>query len=202
MAAWIEPASAWPGRLLEYATFQAPVADAVSRATPLVEAAGADPSFASFGALLFGNLEGCIGSTSAGAILVGGLALLAMRVINWRTVVATLGTFAALAAVLHAAAPGTFGPAEGMPAWPLWQLLAGGLFFGAFFMATDPVSGPITNGGKWVYGAIIGGVTLLIRGLAGFPEGVMFAILLGNVAAPILDDIAVRVRLRRLAHEH
>ena len=84
---------------------------------------------------------------------------------------------------------------------PLFQVLSGGLLFGAFFMATDPVSSPITNGGKWIYGTIIGVVTLLIRNLTGYVEGVMFAILLGNIAAPVLDEIIVKIRLRKLEDE-
>lgn len=73
--------------------------------------------------------------------------------------------------------------------------------FGAFFMATDPVTSPITNGGKWAYAIIIGVATLLMRNLTGYVEGVMFAILLGNIAAPVLDEVAFRLRLRRLKDE-
>ena len=68
-------------------------------------------------------------------------------------------------------------------------------------MATDPVSSPITGGGKWVYGAIIGVTTVLIRNFTGYVEGVMFAILLGNIVAPILDEAVIGVRIRRLANE-
>ena len=82
-----------------------------------------------------------------------------------------------------------------------WHLLAGGLLFGAFFMATDPVTSPITNVGKWGYGVIIGISTLLIRHLTGYVEGVMFAILLGNIAAPVLDEMVFRYRLNRLQYE-
>ncbi len=80
-------------------------------------------------------------------------------------------------------------------------MCAGGLLFGTFFMATDPVTCPMTNGGKWVYGMIIGAVTLLIRNLTGYVEGMMFAILLGNIAAPILDEIVISFRIKRLQHE-
>ena len=83
----------------------------------------------------------------------------------------------------------------------MWQLMAGGLLFGAFFMATDPVSSPISNGGKWAYGILIGGLTLVIRGLTGFVEGAMFAILMGNIAAPLLDEVVKRHRIRRLERE-
>ena len=90
--------------------------------------------------------------------------------------------------------PGIFGPV-------MWHLFAGGLLFGAFFMATDPVTGPTTNTGKWFYGIIIGSVIVLIRNFTGYVEGVTFAILLGNIVAPILDEIVIAVRIRRLKSE-
>ena len=106
----------------------------------------------------------------------------------------TLGSFVILGAILHHVQPNVFGPV-------VWHLFAGGLLFGAFFMATDPVTSPITNGGKWAYGALIGIATVLIRNLTGYVEGVMFAILLGNIFAPILDEVAMKIRLRRLVSE-
>ena len=68
-------------------------------------------------------------------------------------------------------------------------------------MATDPVTSPITNAGKWMYGIIIGVVTMLIRNFTGYVEGVMFAILLGNIMAPILDEIVFKIRIGRLKSE-
>ncbi|MBC8217729.1 MAG: RnfABCDGE type electron transport complex subunit D, partial [Planctomycetes bacterium] len=68
-------------------------------------------------------------------------------------------------------------------------------------MATDPVTSPTTNVGKWLYGIIIGSVTVLIRSFTGYVEGVTFAILLGNIVAPILDEIIIAVRIRRLRSE-
>ncbi len=76
-----------------------------------------------------------------------------------------------------------------------------GFYFGVFFMATDPVTSPITNAGKWFYGTLIGVVTILIRNFTGYVEGVMFAILLGNIVAPILDEIVFAIRIRRLRDE-
>jgi len=69
------------------------------------------------------------------------------------------------------------------------------------FMATDPVTSPMTNGGKVAYGILIGAIVLLIRNLTGYVEGVTFAILLGNIVAPTIDAVVVRLRIRRLAHE-
>jgi Na+-translocating ferredoxin:NAD+ oxidoreductase RnfD subunit len=99
-----------------------------------------------------------------------------------------------LSAIFHQVQPDKFAPA-------LWHLFAGGLLFGVFYMATDPVTSPLTNGGKWVYGITIGVVTVLIRNFTGYVEGVMFAILLGNIAAPIFDEIVFSLRLRRLRNE-
>ena len=75
------------------------------------------------------------------------------------------------------------------------------MLFGVFFMATDPVTSPVTNIGKWMYGIAIGVITILIRNFTGYVEGVTFAILLGNICAPILDEIVVGIRIRRLRNE-
>jgi len=83
----------------------------------------------------------------------------------------------------------------------MMHMCAGGLMFGAFFMVTDPVSSPITNCGKWVYGIFIGIIVMLIRNFTGYVEGMLFAILLGNIIAPLLDEIVFNVRIRRLASE-
>ncbi len=181
---WIEPGRGLTGRLLQYVS----AADAVTAPTPL--AAAKQGTLAAPLDLFLGRVTGSMGETSALAVLIGGLFLLAVGVANWRTVVGVLGSFALLGAVLHRAAPGTFAPVG-------WHLLAGGLLFGAFFMATDPVTSPATGGGKWAFGILIGVVTLLIRNLTGWVEGMMFAILLGNICAPILDEMALRFRFGR-----
>ncbi len=189
-ANWIKPGEGFAGRLLQYV--DASHVDAISSVTPLVSAK--QGALASLPDLFFGHVSGSVGETSALAILAGGLFLVLTRVANWRTVAGVLGPFALLGGVLHYAQPEMFGPAG-------WHLLAGGLLFGAFFMATDPVTSPITDSGKWAYGAIIGVSTLLIRNLTGYVEGVMFAILLGNIAAPVLDEVVFRFRVRRLRYE-
>jgi len=182
---WVAPVAAWPGRLGQYAV------DSVSGATPL--AAGAY-SWQSIANMFFGNVTGCVGETSALAVIAGGIFLCITRVANWRTVAAVLGSFTILTAVLHEALPNVVGPAH-------WQLVGGGLMLGVFFMATDPITSPVTSGGKWACGCLVGILTVLIRGFAGTAEGIMYAILLGNIAAPILDEVAIRWRIRRLRHE-
>ena len=189
-ANWLEPGSGPTGRLFEYAGASA--VDSVSSATPLAMAKQGE--FTELWKMFLGNISGSAGETSAIAIIVGGVFLLLTRVASWRTVASILGSFVLLAGALGYAQPGTFGPV-------LWHLCAGGLLFGAFFMATDPVTSPITNTGKWFYGIIIGSVTVLIRNFTGYVEGVTFAILLGNIVAPILDEIVIGVRIRRLRSE-
>ena len=212
MGAWIEPKAAWPGRLLEYAVAPesyagaadaaadtaASAVDAVTMATPLVEGKAALEAPETFyeqaepvANLVWGNVAGCIGETSAVAILLGAAFLLLVGVVPWRTVAGSLAGFLVLGAALHAAAPATFGPVG-------WHLFAGGFLFGTVYMATDPVSSPITKPAKMVYGLLIGVLVVLIRNLTGYVEGVTFAILLGNIAAPTLDEIVVRWRTRRL----
>jgi Na(+)-translocating NADH:ubiquinone oxidoreductase B subunit len=194
-ASWVEPSHELIGGLMTWIT---PSLDAVSGATPLALANRGE--MGSIAHMLLGSVSGSAGETSAILIILGGIFLLFTRVASWRTVVSILGSFVILtgALILGGAAtyplPGLFGPI-------MWHLFAGGLLFGAFYMATDPVTGPTTNAGKWFYGIIIGSTTVLIRNFTGYVEGVTFAILLGNIVAPILDVIVVGIRIRRLKNE-
>lgn len=183
---WLKPGAGRLGRLAEFATARTP--GAATSATPLILAKHGE--LTAIHNLIIGNVAGSAGETSAAAVVLGGLFLVLTGVAAWQTVAGCLGTFLIVGGVLHAAAPGTFGPI-------LWHLCAGGLLFGAFFMATDPVSSPATRAGRWAYGALIGLVTLLIRNLTGYVEGVMFAVLLGNICAPMIDEIVVRMHHRR-----
>jgi Na+-transporting NADH:ubiquinone oxidoreductase subunit B/electron transport complex protein RnfD len=187
---WITAGHGFGGRMLQYIT--ASNIDAVSQATPLVLAK--QGTLTDLPHMFFGNISGSIGETSAIAIILGGVFLLFSRVANWRTVVGIVGSAAVVAGIFNYSDPERFAPA-------LWHLCAGGLLFGAFFMATDPVTSPVTNAGKWAYGVMIGVVTLLIRNFTGYVEGVMFAILLGNIVAPIFDEIVVKFRLMGLRDE-
>lgn len=186
---WIEPVAEFPGRLMQYVSTT--TADAISSATPL---GGNAAECASLMSLLFGNVAGSAGETSALAIIAGGILLVIMRVASWRIVFGVLASFMAMETIFYLAMDRAIAP-------PLWQLLAGGILFGAFFMATDPVTSPATSMGKWIYAVIIGVSTALIRHLTGYVEGVMFAILLGNIAAPLIDAAVVNLRLRRIASE-
>ncbi|MEE8440381.1 MAG: RnfABCDGE type electron transport complex subunit D [Spirochaetia bacterium] len=184
---WIEPGSGIWGKLTEGLNV-----DSVSSATPLVLAKAGE--FTDNLDLFFGRVLGSAGETSALMIIVGGLFLVMVGIASWRTVLSVLVSFAGFTAILHAVMPDRVGPV-------LFNLLSGGILFGTFFMATDPVSGPITRQARWAYGMIIGVVAVLIRSFSGFVEGVMFAILLGNTFAPLLDEVVIRANSRRLARE-
>ena len=186
--AWIEPGGGLFGRLGQYATSSV---DAVSQATPLYKAAAETPQFEPISNLFFGNILGCGGETSALALILGGVLLLLFGVASWRTIVSTLIAFGVMTAVL----------VEGDMHMVLFHYLAGGLLLGTFFMATDPVSSPMTNGGKFVYGALIGIATALIRLKTPLFEGMMFAILTGNMFAPIIDEVFIALHVRGLRNE-
>jgi len=187
---WVVPGHGVTGRLLQYVT-SADI-EALTSATPLVHAK--QGLFGDVSHLILGSVPGSIGETSGLMILCGGIFLLLTKVANWRTVVSVLASAMILESILHHSSPERY-------ASPMWHLFAGGLLLGAFFMATDPVSSPSTSGGKWIYGIFIGVITILIRNFSGYVEGMMFAILLGNIAAPIIDEMVFSVRLRVLKHE-
>ena len=189
-ASWVKPGHGITGRLLEY--ISSSNVEAMTTATPLIEAG--KHGLEDMSHLVLGSVAGCIGETSSLMIICGGIFLVLTKVSNFRSVVGILVSAAAFQAILHGVNPEQFAPA-------LWHLFAGGLLFGAFFMATDPVSSPSTNEGKWIYGILIGSIVVLIRNFSGYVEGVMFAILLGNIVAPIIDEMVFNIRLRMLRNE-
>lgn len=123
---------------------------------------------------------GSIGETSALALLIGGIFLLARHTITWQIPFSYIATVLLLAAIFNAIDPQQFTP-------PMFHLLAGGLILCAFFMATDPVSSPVTPMGQIVFGVGCGVLTWSIRSFGGYPEGAMFAVLLMNCAVPLID---------------
>ena len=170
------------------ARWQKPFADAVTAATPLglfKSGRQLTPLFD----LLLGQVGGSMGELFRLGIIAGGLFLIITRVANWRVPLAYLGSVALFSWIGNLAAPRTFAP-------PQFQLLAGGLLFGAFFMATDPVSSPSTKAGKYIFALACGIVTLLIRNFSGFNEGVMFSILFMNAFSPLLDTLVLNAKYR------
>ena len=134
----------------------------------------ADPS------LTLGFVRGSLGETSALLLLLGGLFLLAKRIISWHIPASMLGTVALLAALFHFLDPEHYPDAE-------FHLLSGGMMLGAFFIATDMVTSPSTRAGQLVFGAGCGALAYIIRTWGGYPEGVAFAVLLMNAATPLID---------------
>ncbi len=153
--------------------------DAVSSATPLA-LAKFQSEFTPVTSLLTGNVGGSLGETSAGVLLLVGIVLALRRTFDWRIPAAILLSVAICSGVLHLVNPASH------PS-PWFALTAGGLLFGTVFMATDPVTSPVAPRAAWVYGAGIGFLVVLIRAFGGLAEGVMYAILLMNAAAPLLE---------------
>ncbi|TWU55154.1 NADH:ubiquinone reductase (Na(+)-transporting) subunit B [Rubripirellula reticaptiva] len=142
-----------------------------------------------------GNIQGCFGETSALLCLVGAVILIASGVGSWKIMAAVVGGVVATSWLMMGVNSGT-NAMFSIP--PQWHLVIGGLAFGLVFMATDPVSASMTNTGKWVYGALIGFMTVLIRVVnPAYPEGIMLAILFGNVFAPLIDYFVVQLNVRR-----
>jgi Na+-translocating ferredoxin:NAD+ oxidoreductase subunit D len=132
--------------------------------------------------LFFGSIGGVVGETSAILLLLGGAFLLWKRVITWHIPVAYMGTVAGLAFIYYLI--------SGVPnvhIAVLFHLLSGGLILGAFFMATDMVTSPVTNKGMIIFGAGCGLITFIIRIWGGYPEGVSYSILLMNAVTPLID---------------
>ncbi len=178
---WVEPYGGFPGGFARWVK----CGDAVSSASPLIDFKSGAP--ACLTDMFIGSTSGSLGETSAIIIIVCGIFLVLTRVANWRLPLATIASAMALAAVMHGIDPERF-------ASPLYHLAGGGLLFGAFYMVTDPVSCPFTSVGKWIYGIAIGAVTIVIRNLSGYPEGMMFAILMMNMFAAVIDDAVLAVR--------
>jgi len=136
--------------------------------------------YSSYGALFTGRIGGCIGETSAILLLFGAAFLLYKRIIGWKIPFSYIGTVALLTWI--------FGGTDGLLSGnPLFHVLSGGLLLGAFYMATDMVTSPVTVKGRILFGIGCGVLTVLIRLKGGYPEGVSYAILLMNLTVPLLD---------------
>ena len=175
--------------------------DGYSKATPLgmVPADGIAALTGSMTKMqaFLGTIPGSMGETSVLACLIGAAVLIGSGIGSWRIMLSMTIATVGLGALLHMVDSTT----NSMFAMdPMWHLLLGGYAFGCVFMATDPVSASFTNLGKWLYGGLIGVMTILIRVVnPAFPEGVMLAILFGNVFAPVFDYLVVQANVRRRA---
>ena len=133
-----------------------------------------------------GNVAGCLGETSALALLVGGVYLLIRKTISIHIPAAVLLTTLLFSSIVYAMNPET-------SITPLSHLCNGGLLLCAFFIATDPVTAPLTKRGMWIFGAGVGALIMLIRVVGEYPEGVMFAVLLMNAVTPLIDRLCKRI---------
>ena len=180
--------------------------DSTSGATPLgsmaeTQVAQAAPAIESvvgysWWDCFIGLIPGSMGETSVIACLLGACLLIFVGVGSWRIMLGVLGGAFAMSTVFWLCSDGSQNAMMYLPPW--WQLVFGGLAFGAIFMATDPVSAAMTNTGKWWYGILIGLMTILIRVVnPAYPEGIMLAILFGNVMAPLIDYFVIQMNIRR-----
>ena len=170
--------------------------DALTAATPLGQAATGTPISASLSDMVFGFIPGSIGETSVIAIAIGAVILLWTGIASWKTMVSVFAGGALMAWIFNVAGPDTV--MANMP-WYM-HLCVGGFCFGAVFMATDPVTSSRTENGKFIYGLLIGIMAVVIRVLnPGYPEGMMLAILLMNIFAPLIDYVIVANNISRRA---
>ena len=145
-----------------------------------------------------GTIQGCIGETSALLCIVGAIILIASGIGSWKIMAGVVGGAIATSLLVNGVwdIETSSNAMMGVPFY--WHLVIGGLAFGLVFMATDPVSASMTEKGKWIYGFLIGFMTILIRVInPAFPEGIMLAILFGNVFAPLIDYFVVQANVRR-----
>jgi Na+-transporting NADH:ubiquinone oxidoreductase subunit B len=173
-------------------------ADAATAGTNVVASlssfgAGWNEGVFSFWNMFMGIMPGCIGETSTLMCLVGAFILVATGAGSWKVIVSVFGGAYAMALLLNLIGGNAF---VEMPAH--YHLVIGGLAFGAVFMATDPVTASQTETGKWIYGILIGVFTVLIRVFnPAYPEGIMLAILLMNVFAPLIDYFVISSNKKR-----
>jgi RnfABCDGE-type electron transport complex D subunit len=177
------------------ASWKEPFADAITTATPLAifksgDFAAVAESY-SYNDLLFGGAAGSMGEVFRIGIIIGGIFLLVTKVGNWRVPVTYLGSVFVVSLLGWLAAPEQIAP-------PIFQLLSGGLLYGALFMATDPVTSPTHNESKYIYGAFLGFLTVIIRSFSGYTEGVMFSIIFMNALAPLIDHFVMKAKYREV----
>lgn len=180
--------------------------DGLSSATALTTLASATPGHAvaaldfSWWQAFIGTIPGSMGETSTLACLIGAAALLVTGIASWRVMLGMLAGGLGCS-LLFLMIGSVSNPLFSVP--PHWHLVLGGFAFGLVFMATDPVTAPHTTTGRWIYGVVIGVLAIVIRvANPGFPEGVMLAILLGNVFAPLFDYLVEQANIKRRKLRH
>ena len=178
----------WPIAMTTWTQLNGQVIDGVAGATPLnvFKHGGQDALFSLFGAndwgtiyqnLFFGFRNGSLGETSTILLVLGGIYLIWKGYVNWQVPVVMIATVGVLMSIIYS------------PSVAVFEMMAGGLVIGAFFMATDMVTAPITVKGQIIFALGCGLITVLIRTLGGYPEGVCYSILLMNALTPLIDRL-------------
>lgn len=180
---WVPPLQSKLGGLGTWS----PSPETITHASPLWELQN-NGSMTPLSDLFWGMVPGSIGETSAFLILLGGFFLILTRIASWQIVVSTL---------LGAAAITGLWQCLGLEAAYFPAIFSGGFLFGAIFMATDPVTAPLTRMSRWVYGFGIGALALFLRNFSNYNEGMMFAILIMNLLAPLLDSVMIQFVYKR-----
>ncbi len=179
--------------------------DGFTAATPLglAAAGGLEAVYAadySWFQSFFGFMPGSIGETSTLAIFIGGAFLLYTRIASYRIISGVFAGMVAMSLTFNIIGSDS-NPMFALP-W-YWHMTRGGFAFGMVYMATDPVSGAMTNTGRWIYGSLIGVMVVLIRVVnPAFPEGMMLSILFANMFAPVIDYFVVQANIRRRIKRH
>ncbi len=170
------------------------IIDGYSGATPMaLRSAGETADLPSFMQMFIGTIPGSVGETSVVAILAGALILIATGIGSWKIIVSVFAGGLTMGIVLNVL---SVNPYMELPFY--YHFVMGGFAFGAVFMATDPVTAAQTESGKWIYGFLIGLFSILFRVLnPAYPEGVMLAILLMNVFAPLIDHYVIQANIKR-----
>jgi electron transport complex protein RnfD len=183
-SSWIEPIGGTLSGLPTAAL------DGISQATPLTllkvnpaqSVAESLNSTYMLKALFYGNVGGCIGETSALLLLAGALYLFVRRYADWKISLGYIGSVFVFSGIMYYLGK--------TPAMPVFHILSGGVMLGGLFMATDPVTSPVTIKGRWIFGIGGGIICVLIRIWGGYPEGVSYSILIMNMFVPLLDRIS------------
>jgi electron transport complex protein RnfD len=189
MTTWMVPATVDPAM----PKIAADNTVAITQATPLAFSkqaikteSGADVANKQLEATFTGQIGGCLGETSALALLIGGLYLLIRRTISIHIPLAALLSAFVFAGIFYLINPDVY-------ISPLVHLTSGAMLLGVFFIATDPVTAPLTMRGMWIFGIGVGVIIMLIRIVGEYPEGVMYAVLLMNAVTPLIDKLCKRV---------
>jgi Na+-transporting NADH:ubiquinone oxidoreductase subunit B len=178
---WVQPL--WGG-LAGFTAWSPPV-DAVTAATPMMKLREGIP--VPMQELFWGNTAGCLGETSAFLILLGGAYVIYKKAAPWRLALSCVTGGLLLSTILYVVG------FEQIPS-PMATLLSGSFLFGSAFVVTEPISGAKTKLGQWIYGFMIGGLTIVLRGFSNFSEGIMFSVLLMNAFVPIIDQTIGRLK--------